>query len=216
MQQVKIIEFTVQTQADFQIPVPIEEAQLKEIAKNICKPPVASFVDPVDISLNEEDGLFGYDLLIPFTGGLGEVEINAKSVLTSFKQGRAEAHLKFIAESLTSIFKISVRHPVKRCSTTVTAHAIFDSVENYKSYMDQYSRGDSKILSGGVILASALPDWGGEVRFGIERSVGYENGLFVTCTGTTTKEISQDFFKALAERFTEIAKFHGLEFAFAQ
>jgi hypothetical protein len=222
MVQVKIIEFSVQAQADFQVPVPFDEAQLNQIAKTICQPPVSHLVvAPREIALRRENALFKYDLSIPLLGGSAEIVINAQGASASFRQGRAKAHLKYIAESLVSILSASVRHPLRRLAATFSGHAVFDSPALYVDYMRQYTRGEPNVVSGGVVLTSSLQEWGGEVRYATEKSVAYDNALFVTCVGTTIREtisaeMVQAFFKSLGERFEEIAKVNTLEFSFAQ
>jgi hypothetical protein len=220
--QIKIVEFSVQAQADFRVPIPFEEAQINNIAKAVCQSPVSHLVTaPRDILLRRENPLFKYDLVIPLLGGSAEIAVNAQGVTASFRQGRAKAHLKFIAESLVSVLSASVRHPLRRFATTFSAHAMFDSLALYEDYMKQYTHGHPNILSGGVVLTSALREWEGEVRYATERSTAYENALFLYYLGTTTKELMPAeaigaFFKALGDRFEEMAKLNALEFSFAQ
>src|SRR5207249_6590747 len=216
MHQAHVIEFTVHSQADFQTPIPLEEARLTEIAKEICKSSLAPHINVGEISLITEDDLFDYDLKIPMFNNSAELILNPQNVTVTFRSGRTSPHLKLISECTVSLMKLAVRHSIKRSVTSFSAQAAFDSQESYLGYMKQFTNGELRIGSGGIILFADLPDWEGEMRFATEKSMFYPNGIFVTGQASTSKGLSPEFSEAFAKRFEEVAKHHGLELGFTE
>ena len=211
MHKAHIIEFSVHCQADFQTPIPVDEAQLTEIAKDICKSSLAPYINFGEISLIPQDDLFDYELIIPMFNNSAELTICAQNVTAIFRSGKTSTHLKLISECLVSLVSLAVRSPIKKTVTTFSAAAAFDSQELYLEYMKQFANVDLKIGSGGIVLVADLPEWEGEIRFATEKSVPYPNSIFVSGQATTSKRLSPEFSEAFRKRFEDVAKHHNLE-----
>jgi len=205
MRKLQITEIMLQTQAEFQFPVPFSEAVLTEIVKGVCMSSVGPFINLQDVSLSSDDELFAYDLTVPMFNGSAELFIDPHNVRVTFKQVRNGEQMKVMIGHLLPLLKIAVRHPVRRNAVTVWATGIAESVEAYRDYMHQFTSQGQGIVSGGRILISQMPEWSGEFRFATEKWVAHDHGLFLSSQATTEKELSVELLQAMGGKFNELA-----------
>jgi hypothetical protein len=205
MAKLLITELMLQSQSEFQFPVPFSEALLTEIAKDVCRSSAGPFLNLQDVSVSSDDALFGYDFSIPMFNGSAELFIDAHNVRVTFKQVRNSEQVKALVEHLLSLLSVAVRQPVTKNVVTVWATGIAEPIGAYGDYMKQFTSLGQGIVSGGRILISGMPEWTGEFRFATEKWFAHEHGLFLSSQATTEGKISVEFLQAVGRKFSEMA-----------
>ena len=212
MRLVQVNDFSLTAAAEYQRPVSFGEAQLEEVAKALCAPPFGSAINATEISLTKQNELFAYTLFVPLFNGAGSITINAQRITVSFNQGRKREHLDLMIDCTLSAFNLVKVQPLKRSILSFTAHAVFDPPTEYVEHMKRYTSLSAGIVSGGLVLVTALPEIDGELRYVSEKSLALENAVFIAANASTTKEITKELFELLGRRLEATANVEGICF----
>lgn len=212
MRLVQINDFSLSTAAEYQQPVAFSEARLEEVAKALCAVPLGSSINATEISLTKQNELFAYTLFVPLFNGAGSITIDAQRITVAFKQGRNKGHLDLMIDCTLSAFNLVKAQPLKRSFLSFMAHAVFDPPTEYTEHMKRYTSLSAGMVSGGVVLVTALPEIDGELRYASEKSLALENAVFIAANASTTKEITKDLFEFLGNRLEATAHVEGICF----
>jgi hypothetical protein len=210
MRSVQIKDFSLSTTVDYERAVAYGDAKLEEVAKAFCAPPLATAVNTTTINLEKQNDLFSYSLFIPLFNGAGSATIDAQRINVLFKQGNERGHLDLMIDFTLKILAVASTRPTKQSLMSFTGHAVFDAPSDYAEYMKRFTSLSAGILSGGAVLVGALPEVDGELRYASEKSLAYENALFLAANGKTTKEVSKDLFESMGKRFEALAGADGI------
>jgi len=212
MRLVQINEFSLSTTAEYQQPILFSEARLEEFAKALCVAPLGEFINAPEISLAKQNEMFAYKLFVPLFNGSGSITIAAQRTVVEFKQGRNKGHLDLMTDCTLRALSLVKVQPLKRSFLSFTAHAVFDPPAEYAEHMKRYTSLSEGIVSGGIVLVTALPEIDGELRYASEKSLSLENAVFIVANASTTKEITKELFELLGNHLEATASVEGICF----
>jgi hypothetical protein len=213
MRTVQIQEFSLETAAEYPGPVACDEARLEEVAKALCREPITgNNINPREVVLTKQNELFSYVLYIPVFNGAGSITVNAQRITIAFKQGRNKANLDLMVDYTINALSLARIHTTKRTCFSLTAHASFDPASDYTEHMKRFTELAPNIVSGGYVLVSALPEVEGELRYTSEKSLAYENAIFLAANASTSKEASKELFTLMSNQLEITAKLDGISF----
>lgn len=212
MLKLRVTDFTMAAHLDYVDAVPFLEAGLGDIAKGVCKSPLSTDIRSEEISLTNKDLLFNYQLSIPMFNRAGELTVTARRISAGFTQGRKSEHAKVMRECILEFAAVAARHPVGRTAFIYTAHAEFDPPNHYDDYMQRFRTEGSGVTYGGITLVGKLSKFEGEIRFSTDKSLFYNNALFVSSLSASHGNVlSAEFLEAAETEAVSIASTHGLE-----
>lgn len=212
MRPVQIKEFSLSTSVEYERPVAYREANLEEIAKAFCAPPLGTAVDPMGVNVNKQNDLFSYSLFIPLFNGAASVTISAQRTNVVFNRGSQKEHLDLMVDYTLRILLLAGARPSKQTQLSFTAHAVFEEPAHYEEHMRRFTSLSEAILSGGTVLVSRVPEVDGVLRYASEKSLAYEHGVFLAASATTPKEAAKDLFQLMAKRLEALASLDGISF----
>ena len=215
MQKLLIKDFSLQVLTEFERPIPENQMDLTAIADKL----VAAFpyvLRTEDVSITSEKRPYDYRLLCKLFNGSADVALTSKNAISSFRDGRTEQALKLVGKSVEAIYNIVALRKIQFNQLTFAFHAQFESLERYTEHMAKFTDADRGYLSGGRIVQADARVLKGEVRFSSEKSLLFDNGIFVNVQFLTQDALTTETLDKMAKRFSEIAGYEGLEFAFAQ
>jgi hypothetical protein len=213
MQKLLINDFSLQVLTELEQSVPEGKVDLTDIAEKL----VAAFpyvLRPEDVSINRNRRPYDYRLLCKLFNGSADVSFASKTVISNFRDGRTGQALNLVAKSVEAIYKIVVLRPVQFNQLTFLCHAQFESADKYKDHMAKYVDVNRGYLSGGRIVQAEGRVFKGEMRLSTEKSLGFENSLFINAQFVTQEALTNEAFEQMAKRFNEIAGYEGFEFSF--
>lgn len=210
MDNLQLKEFSLQTHAEFKQALTESKADLPAVAENFLTA-FAGVMRTEDISLHSGDGLFSYRLTLRMFNGSADVVVSSKSVSASFRDGRSTQALNTVGKCIEWIWQIAVARPVNHQHLTFSAHAQFESQGAYERYMARYVDPSKGYLSGGKVIQASGREFEGELRFAVEKSVVFDNSIFVQCQFTTLATFNGGLLEKFAKRFGEITRHEGLE-----
>lgn len=215
MQKLLIKDFSLQVLTEFERPVPESQVDLTGIAdKLVAAFPYVLRID--DVSIIAEKRPYDYRLLCKLFNGSADITFANKNVISNFRDGRTGQALSLVAKSVEAIYKIVALRPVQFNQLTFAFHSQFESQERYTEHMAQFTDGNRGYLSGGRIVQAETRLLKGEVRFSFEKSLVFENGIFVNVQFLTQEALNNESLDQMAKRFAEIAGYEGFEFSFLQ
>lgn len=215
MQKLLIKDFSLQAHIEFERPISEAQAELSARADKMLE----SFpyvLRTEDISVQSERKPFDYRLVFRLFNGSADVTVGCKNVISNFRDGRTAQALDLVSKSVDAIYKIMVNRPIQFNQLTFGVHAQFDPPESYKEYMMKFVDAERGYLSGGKIVQADAREFKGELRFSSERSVVFENSLYVNVQFLTQEPFTPELSEKMAKRFAEIAGLEGIELAFPQ
>lgn len=215
MQKLLIRDFSLQAHTEFERPISAGQAELTTRADKMLEA-FPYVLRTEDISILSEKKPYDYRLVFRMFNGSADVTFASKSVISSFRDGKTAQALSLVSKSVDAIYKIMVNRPIQFNQLTFAVHAQFDPPETYKEYMAKFVSTERGYLSGGKIVQADARDFKGELRFSTERSVGFENSLFVNVQFLTQEPLTSEMLDKMAKRFAEIASFEELELVFPQ
>lgn len=215
MQKLLIKDFSLQIHTEFERPISEGQADLPALAdKMLVAFPYVLRAE--DISVLSETRLYDYRLLFKLFNGSADVTLTSKHFIANFRDGRTSQALRLVFKSVDAIYSVMANRPIQFNQLTFTLHAQFDPPETYKDYMATFVNTERGYLSGGRIVRADARDFKGELRFGTEKSLVVENGLYVSVQFLTQEPFASGLSDKMEKRFTEIAGFEGFEIVFPQ
>lgn len=216
MLSAKVQDFSLSMACEYSLPVPFNEANLREVAKAICASVIGQFATTADIRLSKQDELFAYSLLIPLFNGAASINLNAQGVTVAFKQGRTMTHLNLMTEYSLKTIQFVQPPQTKRTAFTYAAHAVFDPPSGYVEYMGRFANASLGITAGGVLWAAEIPECSGELKYATEKSLSFANGIFVTASGFHVGIPSKELLEMVAKRLEALAEHDGVRFTLSE
>lgn len=199
-----IKEFGINTEHVFARPVPFERADFLSLSEAMLKSFSLALL-PKDILLDQGDRLFNYRLTFGLFDGSADATLTSAGLATAFRNGRNRKALDLVGNCLVAIDAVIQRHQIDFRRLTFAAHAQFSSAEEFNAQMAEIADISRGYSAGGVILRSSKNPFTGELRFSTDKSLVYENALFVGCEFLVKDVFSGDLLKKMAERFAEVA-----------
>ena len=215
MQKLLIRDFSLQVHTEFERPAPESQVDLTAIADKL----VAAFpyvLRTEDVSITSEKRPYDYRLLCKLFNGSADVTFASKNVILNFRDGRTGQALSLVAKSVEAICKIVAHRTIEFNQLTFAFHAQFESLERYTEHMAKFTDVDRGYLSGGRIVRAEARVLKGELRFSTEKSLVFDNGIFVNVQFLTQEALTNESLDQMAKRFSEIAGYEGFEFSFPQ
>ena len=200
-----IRDFGVNTEHVFARVVPFEQAEFVSFSETMLKS-FSSALLPKDIALDQGDRLFNYRLTFGMFNGSVDVGLTSAGLTTAFRNGRNKKALELIGNSLIAIDTLVQRYQIQFRRLTFAAHAQFQKAEEFEAHMGRLADKTRGYSAGGVILHSSKNPFKGELRFSTDKSLVYENALFVSCEFFVSEVFSKDALSKIAKRFAEVAK----------
>jgi hypothetical protein len=205
MRLVKIQEFSLSTVVEQKCPVAYAEARLEEIAKALCASPCGEYLVPSDISLSKQNELYSYELSVPLFGGSSSITVNSQNITVLFNKGATRDHLQLMIGLTLAALRIAGIQQAKRSVLSFSMHAVFESPSEYDEHMRRFTSLSVDIKSGGHVLVAALPDLDGELRYMSEKSISYQQGVFIAASAIVRNGVTEDSYASLRGRFESLA-----------
>lgn len=212
MRKLQIQEFALSTSVEYRLPILLNEANLAEKARALVASSCGPFLNPAEIALSKQNELFSYSLSVPLFNDSASLILNALGATISFKQGRTREHLDLMVKTSVAALEIAKAAEVKRSALAFTAHAVFDSQEEYLEHMKRFTSLGGGITSGGLVLVAAMPEIEGELRLVFEKSLLYENALFLASNAFCARNADASLYDVLAARLEAMAALGQLSF----
>ena len=209
MNDIQIIDFSVQVQADFKRPRIKSDADPVGIARKLVEE-FGEVMDVQDAAFVSTDDIFDYSLTIPMFKGAGNVVLNSQSFSVTFKNGRNRQVLDYIVNAICQICGIVANQPIRQIGISFTAVATFKESTAYVGFMKRFEVPDKGVTAGGVILFASAGIVPGEIRLSVEKSLGYDNSLFISGSLSTPEPVRVELFHGLGDRLAELMQTQGL------
>lgn len=209
--KLQIKDFSVQTHTEFQQAISERQADLPSIAEKMMEN-FGYVLRPEDISRFSDGGFYDYRLTFKMFNGSADMVLTSKNVVASFRDGQTTRAMEIVGKSIEAICKITVTRQIQYNQLNFVAHAEFESPEAYQAYMGPFVNAEAGYLSGGKIIQAEAGKFKGELRLSIEKSIRFENAIYVLAQFFTAELFSEDLFRKMAERFNDVAAVEGLEF----
>ena len=191
---------------------PVGEAKLDSVAKALISSRCGEFLNAVDISLTKQNELFSYTLSVPLFNGAASIVINSQGVTVLFKQGRTEGHLKLMIELTLEALKMAKVGEVKRSVISFTAHAMFNPPAGYAEHMKRFTQLAPTVVSGGLVMVTQIPEIDGELRYASEKSLAYNDALFIVSNSVCQRDVTAELFKTLEAKLQATAALEDVGF----
>ena len=205
-----IKDFGVNTEHVFTQAVPFDESEIASLSEAMLRA-FSSTLLPKDITLDQGDRLFDYRLAFGIFNGSVDISVTSAGLTATFRNGRNKKALKLIADILAALEIVVQRHEILVRRLTFAAHARFQDPKEYEIHMGNIADKSRGYSAGGLILHTSKNPFKGDLRFSTDKSLVYEDSLFLSGEFLIEEPFSAETLSKMAERFAEVGKDVQLE-----
>lgn len=207
--EIGVVEFSLQTQADFVRPCLKVDANLVSFVRQVAGA-FGEFLDLQGVVLSSNDDLFGYTLTLPMFKGSAEIVLKPHSITVAFGNGRNLQALDLMIRTTCQFLDMVSARGIRQSRISISGIARFNSLDHAKTYTSRFENREMGVTGGGVVFFATGGSVEGEGRIIIEKTMGEDGTITISATMITPVIISAHTFECLGQRLLDLTRLHGL------
>jgi hypothetical protein len=205
---------SVSVESIFKNAVLFKDSHLDQVAQKSLETLSAFGLKPTQIASRAGDQIYNYDLSFPLFNGAGTFRISAEKSEVTFLNATTEKDLEIVLQCVSRIYEHVPMPPCNTSSISANAQVVFALPKEGSDFLDSHVDSSKQIGWGGVLAYVICPNWTPEVRLVIDKSMVYQDGLFLTWSTTHLgNNISLPTLNAAGKAFVDAIEKFGLTFS---
>ena len=216
MVQVNNQNLSVSLEVVFSTPISFSPAKLSAVASALIEQFTGYGLKPSAISQNIGDQLFNYELAFSLFNNQGQFRLTGERLFANIQNARTDTDVKTLIDALVRVQKCLPPDTACRTNFQAVAHAAFANENDYSKFFAPFIDSSADIVDGGRLVFIKEASWPSKVRLSIERSIMFQNSVFITWWAEEAGMVDLEKIKEIADKFGKSLQKVGLEINFAQ
>jgi len=212
MTKATLKQYSVSLTSWFAEALPFREAGLEHVAKKLLLRFSGYGLRPLEVFQREGDRLFDYDLTFSLFNRSGSFRLTAEGLQVTFQNARDEKDAGIIADCLVGFLESLAGRRIRESRLEAFVHASLGPAEERDKFLRNLGPAERELPVGGSVLYFPAGETFGEVRFLVDRSSVFPEGVFLTWAAAFTQTLSQEALNSAAANLKGASGAIGLEF----